>query len=313
MKILVTGAFGFVGSNVAEYFKSHSNYTLLALDIDCPKNNQYSKCYSWQELDLIDWDDINCIIHLAGKAHDTKQLAEAEEYFKINVNLTKEIFQYFLRFPIDKFIYFSSVKAAADTLTDTPLSEDYPPNPLTPYGKSKYESEKYLLSIKVDRTKEVLILRPAMIHGPGNKGNLNLLYSIFRHKIPYPLGAYSNKRTFTSMHNLLYIIDRILSQKVDSGVYNVSDDDSVSTLEIVQILNRSFNRVGKVWNLPKPIINFAAYVGYYLHLPLNPERIKKLTETYVVSNSKIKNQLGIPSLPVGAKEGLMSTFRSFQP
>ena len=99
MKILVTGAFGFVGSNLVENFKSNTKYTLLALDVSFPKTNDYTKCYSWSELDLIDWGDINCIIHLAGKAHDTNHLAEADEYFSINVDLTKKYFSTFFDIP----------------------------------------------------------------------------------------------------------------------------------------------------------------------------------------------------------------------
>ncbi|MGD4786433.1 NAD-dependent epimerase/dehydratase family protein, partial [Xanthomonas citri pv. citri] len=124
-------------------------------------------------------DDADAIIHLAGKAHDTKNTSEESDYYQINTELTKVLFDKFLQSDIKDFIFFSSVKAAADTVEGV-LTEEVEPNPKTPYGDSKIKAEQYLLSQELPSGKRVIIIRPCMIHGKGNKGNLNLLYKVVR-------------------------------------------------------------------------------------------------------------------------------------
>jgi len=159
---------------------------------------------------------------------------------------------------------------------------------------------------------DAIILRPCMIHGPGNKGNLNLLYGVISKGIPWPLGAFENRRTFTSIGNLSFIIDKLLSTTVESGIYNMADDTSLSTNELIEVMCSAMDRKSHIWNLPKGLIRFGAKVGDVLNLPLNTFRLDKLTENYVVSNVKLKKALGIESMPVNAKDGLIQTIRSFQ-
>jgi len=135
-----------------------------------------------------------------------------------------------------------------------------------------------------------------MIHGPGNKGNLNLLYKLVQKGSPWPLGAFENKRSFTSIDNLTFIIDQIIEKDIDPGIYQVADDEALSTNELIQLIATAQNRKSIIWKIPKKLIKFSAKIGDYLHLPLNSERLKKLTESYVVSNQKIKKALGIEIL-----------------
>src|SRR5690606_1547157 len=115
----------------------------------------------------------------------------------------------FLKRDAEVFIYMSSVKAAADTV-DGILTEEKQPNPKTPYGQSKRKAEEYLLNATLPEGKRVYILRPCMIHGPGNKGNLNLLYKFVQKGIPYPLAAFENRRSFLSIDNLNFVILQLL-------------------------------------------------------------------------------------------------------
>ena len=116
---------------------------LIALDIKETGNHKYDVFYSWNDLDKIDWSKIDAIIHLAGKAHDTKNTSHEKAYFKINVGLTQKIFEYFLKSNASKFLFFSSVKAVADTVKGEYLTEEAGLSPGTAYGKSKLEAEKY--------------------------------------------------------------------------------------------------------------------------------------------------------------------------
>lgn len=314
MNILISGIHGFVGSNLVSELKN--KHSLFGLDITSLHKNGIIKTYNWSELREI--PSIDIIIHLAGKAHDTKNQLKAEEYFNINLGLTQKIFDYFLQSTATKFIFFSTVKAAADTV-DEILTEDAILSPKGPYGESKQAAEQYILSRNsqlVTRNsqpnKKVYILRPCMIHGPGNKGNLNLLYKVVKKGLPWPLGAYENKRSMVSIDNLTWIIQQLIEKDVEPGIYHIADDEVVSTNEIIQLMANSLDKKPRIWSFPKKMINGMASIGNLLLLPLNQERLKKLTESYVVSNKKIKRALSIEKLPVTASEGLIKTFNSFK-
>ena len=315
-RLLITGVHGFVGSNLVAALKGDN--TIYGLDIVAPEKDGVKKTYSWEDLENNTIPPVDAIIHLAGKAHDLKNKSASDIYFKINTDLTKKIFNYFTaNRDIHKFIFFSSVKAAVDKVPDDILTEDVTPCPVGPYGESKVRAEEYIL----DRLKEapqlygdrdVIILRPCMIHGPGNKGNLNLLYGVISKGIPWPLGAFENKRTFTSIDNLSFVIEKLLSMKVESGIYNMADDEALSTNELIDVMCKAMGKKSHIWNLPKGMIRFGARTGDVLHLPLNTFRLDKLTENYIVSNEKIKRALNIESMPVNARDGLTETIRSFQ-
>ena len=314
MKILITGAHGFVGSNLVEALsKKHSIY---GLDIIAPEKEGVIKTYSWEDLDKPgEIPAVDAIIHLAGKAHDTKNQSTAEVYFKVNTELTKKIYDYYLASPTaKKFIFFSSVKAAADRVEGDYVDENVTPNPVGPYGESKIKAEEYIREKEAERIakgKEAYVLRPCMIHGPGNKGNLNLLYGVVKKGIPWPLGAFENKRTFTSIDNLCFIIKGLLTKEVESGIYNINDDEAVSTNELIEIICSAMGKKAHIWRIPRGLMEGVAKSGGWLHLPLNPERLQKLTENYVSSNVKIKKALGVVKLPVRAKDGLAMTIKSF--
>ncbi|MDH6307765.1 nucleoside-diphosphate-sugar epimerase [Dysgonomonas sp. PFB1-18] len=307
--ILITGAYGFVGTNLVNYLKN--SYTLWALDVRQQKEGLYSRYFSWDDLGSIPFDEVDTIIHLAGKAHDVKGTSEAQIYFDINTGLTQKVFDRFLSSDSKKFIFFSSVKAAADYVPGDILTEDIIPHPVGPYGESKIKAEEYIQS-KDWNDKKVYIFRPCMIHGPGNKGNLNLLYSFINKGIPYPLGSFKNKRSFTSVENLCYIIDAVAKANVESGIYNIADDIPLSTNELIGLICLGLERKPRIWNMPKKTINMVAKIGNVLHLPLNTARLDKLTENYIVDNTKIKSALGIKDLPVTSSDGIIKTIKSFK-
>lgn len=307
MKILITGVHGFVGSNLVKSLSGGN--AIYGLDIVSPQKDGVVKTFSWEELEKGTVPDVDAIIHLAGKAHDTKSQSKAEVYFKVNTDLTKKIYDYFVKSSAKKFIFFSSVKAAADRVEGEFVDENVVPTPKGPYGESKIAAERYIQS---NQDKQTYILRPCMIHGPGNKGNLNLLYGVVKKGIPWPLGAFENKRTFTSIDNLCYIINGLLTKDVDSGIYNINDDEAVSTNELIEIICETLGKKAHIWHIPRGLMEYVAKIGGLLHLPLNPERLQKLTENYVSSNAKIKKALGIEKLPVRAKFGLKKTILAFE-
>jgi len=314
MKIMITGVHGFVGSNMVAYLAKENE--IYGIDIIAPEKEGVAKTYSWDDMDAGQMPNVDAIIHLAGKAHDTKNQAAADVYFKVNTELTKKVFDYFLTHEsIKKFVFFSTAKAAADKI-DGILTEDVIPSPVGPYGESKIAAERYILDkLTADGLpltgKQVYIFRPCMIHGPGNKGNLNLLYNVVKKGIPWPLGAFENRRTFTSIENICFAVNGVLTKDVPSGIYNMGDDEALSTNELIEEICKSLGKKAHIWKLPQGLMNGMAKVGGWLHLPLNPERLRKLTENYVSSNAKIKKALGVEKMPVEARTGLQTTLKSF--
>ena len=313
MKILITGVHGFVGSNLVNSLVGE--HVIYGLDIISPQKDGVRYTFSWDDLDKEGMiPSVDAIIHLAGKAHDTKNQAAADVYFKVNTELTKRIYDYFLMSTAKKFVFFSTAKAAADKVEGV-LTEDVVPAPVGPYGESKIAAEKYILSKEketISKNKDFYIFRPCMIHGPGNKGNLNLLYGVVKKGIPWPLGAFENRRTFTSIENICFAVNGVLTKDVPSGIYNMGDDEALSTNELIEEICKSLGKKARIWRLPKGLMNCTAKVGGWLHLPLDPERLRKLTENYISSNEKIKKALGVDKMPVDARTGLQRTLESFK-
>tara|TARA_R110001592_G_scaffold246740_1_gene508689 strand:- start:2360 stop:3295 length:936 start_codon:yes stop_codon:yes gene_type:complete len=302
---IVTGNKGFVGINLTSYLNNKGKNTIGVSRTPDLDELRY-EALNIEKLNK----SISCI-HLAGKAHDLKKTSEDAEYFEVNTELTKSLFDKFLQSDCEVFIYMSSVKAAADEVKGF-LTEDVTPTPVTVYGKSKLFAENYILSKEIPQNKRVYILRPCMIHGPGNKGNLNLLYSFVSKGIPYPFGKYKNKRSFVSVENLCFIINELIdNSKIESGIYNIADDKSLSTKELVTVIANTLGKPIKILNTPKFLINIVAKIGDFFPLPINSERTVKLTENYLVSNEKVKRALSLKNLPLSAELGMRKTINSF--
>lgn len=278
----MTGSHGFVGTNLVEALSS--------------------------EHEIIRWDvksddelpDCEAVIHLAGKAHDTKNVSREDAYYEVNTELTKKIFDVFLKSAAKMFIFFSTIKAQDGD---------------TAYAKSKKAAEEYICGKFRDEClefsdKKVCILRPCMIHGKGVKGNLPLLFKFVKRGLPWPLAAFENQRSYASMGNVSFVVSELLRKDVESGTYNICDDEPISTNALIRLMSECLGMKGRLFRVPKGLIKFGARVGDYLHLPLNTERLGKLTDDYVVDNSGIKRALGISSMPIKAMDGMRVTIEN---
>jgi nucleoside-diphosphate-sugar epimerase len=290
--IFLTGSSGFVGSSILNYFKNEDFFV-------ASRGNETK------------FHGAKIVIHLAGKAHDLKNDINSSEYYEVNTDLTKMVFDAFVETDAKVFVFLSSVKAIADELTEI-LTENHIPNPITYYGKSKLLAEQYILFNEIPRGKRVYILRPCMIHGPGNRGNLNMLFEFASKGIPWPLGAFENKRSFCSIDNLLFIIQELIEREdIPSGVYNVADDEPISTNELILLIAQSIGKNPKIYKISKWFVRLMARIGDLFYISFNTERLQKLTSTYLVSNSKIKHAMGKP-LPLNSRDGLLKTFKAFK-
>ena len=315
-KVLITGSNGFVGTNLRRHLAG--KVEILTLDVS-------NADYGWNDLKKIPWSDVDAVVHLAGKAHDLKKVTDEKSYFEINVGLTERLWEA-MGEGEGVFIYFSSIKAAE--VDDRGLLPNG--SVATPYARSKWAAEQYLLSHPPpslpsrSSPRSLFILRPAMIHGPGNKGNLNLLWGIARRGFPWPLAAFENRRSFTSIGNICAVVEAIIHspslnvvpqisniQHQAVNLFPIADDEAISTNRIIELIAEVCGKRAKLWRLPKGLMKFAAMVGDALHLPLNTERLGKLTEDNIVDNTAIKTALGWAKMPIRAEEGLRTTLRHF--
>lgn len=293
MRVLITGIRGFVGHNLAiQLAKEHRVFGLS-------RAADGRNTFSWDDLSHGRVPAVDAIIHLAALVHDTNHEARPDEYFKINTGLTQKIYEYFCRHgEISKFIFFSTQTVSTGIHT--------------PYGESKRRAEQFIIdNIARANGRQVCILRPCMIYGPGNKGNLNLLYNIVSRGLPWPLGAFDNRRSFVSVVNVGHIVSQILMTKIDNGVYDIADDETMSTNELVATICQAIGRKPRILKVPKWIVRAAAQAGDKIPIiPLNTERLSKLTEDYVVNNTPIKTALGINRMPVNTHDGILAAIRS---
>lgn len=289
--IFLTGSSGFVGKNLISRFKN--KYEIFRFKRNSKINiNQ------------------NIVIHLAGIAHDTSKNLDSKIYYETNTEFTKKIFNEFIKSEARDFIFLSSVKAVRDSYSEI-LDENVKEIPKSDYGKSKLLAEKYIMSMKVPDGKRVLILRPCMIYGEGNKGNLNLLFKLVSKNIPWPLGSFNNKRSVCSIYNLIFAIEEfIINNNFSPGIYNISDNDPVSINEIIKLMFESKSKKPLIFKVPKIIIYILAMIGDYMPIPLNSERLEKLSSNYIVSNKKILTAIK-KELPENTKSALIRTFKTF--
>ena len=296
--ILVFGSNGFIGKNLTASLQDHYPVSEISL-----RNDDWRTKLGKSEV----------YINLIGKAHDHKGTAVESDYFHANYELTKELFESFQQSDAKLFIHISSIAAVEEYESTNLLDENAECNPVSFYGKSKRKAETYLLEQNLNLDKKIVILRPTMVHGPGDKGNLTLLFKLISKGIPYPLAKFDNKRSFLSIGNFNFCILKIIENRetIHSGIYNVCDDEPVATSQIIEIIKRICNQ--KVLNLyiPKKIIRMIAITGNYIPIPLNSKRLNKMTASLIVSNKKIGKELGIQKLPVTAAEGLETTLKSF--
>ncbi len=299
MKIVIFGSSGFIGRNLVESLQQLDEIQEVSL-----RNSAWENSIN---------ESTEVFINLVGKAHDHKGEATVKDYYFANVDLTKQIFEIFQKSEAKLFIHISSLAALEEFESIKPLEETDECNPISFYGKSKREAEVWLLEQELPNDKKLIIVRPPMVHGSGDKGNLGLLYKLISKGIPYPLYSFNNKRSFISIDNFTFYIKKIIEKHhlLTNGIYHISDNDSLSSAELIKIIKGVLDKGVLEIAVPQFLIKGLAKVGDILPLPLNTKRLKKMTSTLLLSNNKINTVLGINKLPLTAEQGLEKTIKSF--
>lgn len=294
-RVLVTGATGFIGMNLVPVLEA-AGHEVLPFSLRGWTGEAFP-------------EGIDAVVNLAGKAHDLDGTASPDVYRRINTDLAERAYAAFLDSSATTFVQLSSVAAVNEESVDGTLDESAEPHPVTPYGKSKLAAERLLLAVEPPAGRRVVILRPTMVHGPGDKGNLRLLYGMLSRGIPYPLDAYTNERSFVSIGNLAWAVTSVIeTPTVQTGIYLVADDEPVSTGHLVTLIAEVTGRPVRRLAIPRPIVRTVARLGDHVPVvPLNTRRLAKLTEDYRVSGARLLAALGRDRMPVPTDDGLRSS------
>lgn len=312
-KLLITGVTGFVGKNLLLYLKNSNEYEITGISRKKSKLENLKSVLdhgiTYEEL-FEQKESYDCVIHLAGQVIKISENQSSDrQYRDANFELTKKIYRHFLNdLNSEKFIFLSSIHVLTEA-PDCVIDENYIPAPFTPYGRSKFDAEQYIKS--TDHTgKKIYILRPTMIHGPGNKGNLKSLYNYLNSGYPYLFGAANNKRSFLSIENLCFVLKEIVDNDIEGGLYHLADDEPTETHELIDKISSISGMNTRKYYIPLPLLRILAKMGNFLPIPFDIHRYGKLTTDFIVKNDKIKQAIGKP-LPITSEEGMTRTIQSF--
>lgn len=260
MKIVLTGATGFVGSKILSIISSSD---VIIIGRKKPLLFQTNNFYKADIDSTTDYlpvlIDADVCIHSAARVHimDDNSAEPLTEFRATNTAGTLNLAKQAAKSGVKRFIFISSIKVNGEcTLLNTPFRADDDMVPLDPYGISKAEAEQGLRDISKDTGMEVVIIRPPLVYGPGVKANFSAMMKLASLGMPLPLGGVTNnRRSLVYVDNLVDLIVTCISHpKAANQTFLVSDDDDLSTTRMIKELNMALGKKG--WLLPIPVILF---------------------------------------------------------
>jgi len=266
MKILVTGATGFIGTQLSETLAKSGHQvrdTARTITPNRPTTRELITC-DLESADNLDHLTTGCdaIVHLAGRAHVMSDNPATSEslYLSANVDVTKKLAQSAARTGVKRMILMSSVKVNGESTTiGSPFTSQDTPNPQDPYGRSKAQAEQALWDVTSASELEGVVIRPPLVYGPGVRANFASLIGIVNRGIPLPLSSIRNKRSFVSVDNLIDCIATALQSSNAAGqTFLVSDGNDLSTPELIRSIATSLHKSPMLIPIPTALLRLAA-------------------------------------------------------
>jgi len=310
--ILITGATGFVGKNLISLLAQQDyqlnaavrrSETFLAPKVSTTIVGDIDRNTDWQKALL----NIDAVVHLAGRAHILKEKSDdpLTEFIKVNTAGTANLVKQSVQAGVKHFIFISSL-GAITTQSDRPLNERSPCQPDTPYGISKLKAEQALLEIVQASAMDWTILRPPLVYGADNPGNMARLIKLIKTGLPLPLSSIHNRRSFIYVGNLVSAIATCLQHpKARSETFLVSDREVLSTLELIQLLGKGLDR--QIYSFPCPA-QLLKLAGQFTN---QTSTVDRLIGSLEIDSSKIQTLLNW-SPPFTVTEGLSITSQCYK-
>ncbi len=310
MKLLVTGANGFVGSATVQLF-ANLGHSVLAQARSAtalphfvgkvkPLYGSYDNLAAWQD-ELVGFD---AVVHTAARVHQVKEMSAdpLREYRRVNVDHTLALAGAAAKSGIKRFVFLSSIKVNGNyTLTNKPYTADDAPGADDPYGISKQEAEQALMQLANETGMQVVIIRPPLIYGPGVKANFLSMMTWLQRGIPLPLGSIHNQRSLLGLGNLLDLINVCSSHpNAANQTFLASDGHDVSTTLLLRLMGDALGKPARLVNVPQTWLeNAAKLLG-------KPGVAQRLCGNLAVDISKTRNLLGWQP-PLSLEAGLRQT------
>jgi len=270
MRVLLTGATGFVGEAVAKQLLKGCDFDVVALVRtlvnQLPLTVKQVVADLQADNDLLDsLDGIDVIVHAAARAHVMNDTAvdPLAEFRKVNTAGTLNLARQAADAGVKRFVFISSIKVNGEATTlEYPFTPDDDYIPIDPYGVSKYEAEQGLLAIAKETGMEVVIIRPPLVYGSGVKANFASMMKWMNKSIPLPFGAIHNKRSLVALGNLVSFIihcaDYKKTPQAANQVFLISDGEDVSTTELLQKVAKAFGKKALLLPVPVSLMTFVA-------------------------------------------------------
>ena len=266
MKILVTGATGFIGTQLSETLAKSGHEVRNTARSVAPNSSATRETVTCdlESADNLDHLTTGCdaIVHLAGRAHVMSDDPATSEslYVSANIDVTRKLAQSASRTGVKRMILMSSVKVNGEsTSLDTPFTSQDAPNPQDPYGRSKTQAEQALWDVTSTSELKGIVIRPPLVYGPGVRANFASLIGIVNRGIPLPLGSIHNKRSFVSIDNLIDCIATALQSSNAAGqTFLVSDGNDLSTPELIRSIASALHKSPMLIPFPPALLKLAA-------------------------------------------------------
>jgi nucleoside-diphosphate-sugar epimerase len=306
MKVLVTGASGFVGQSVIKALK-HANVHVVAIGRNLSASDanvsvsvpDYCVKDVWQK----PLSGCDVVIHLAARVHVMHDIAEnpLDAFLAVNLHGTVNLAEAAAKEGIKRFVYVSSIKVNGEFTEKQNFTEEDVPNPQDPYAISKWYAEKALRKIEKETGMEVVILRPPLIYGPGVKANFAALLKLVDKKLPLPLASINNKRSLVYVGNFVEAIIICATHASAAGqTYLVSDGEDVSIPQLIKKIAFALNKPSYLFPFPVTVMRlFTKIIG-------KTASVDRLTQSLVIDSSKIRQELGWTP-PFNMEQGLKVT------
>lgn len=290
--VLITGANGFIGSHLTRYLRREGCTVRAAVRKDSKLTEGHNVVVG--EIDgKTSWpgalQEIDCVVHLAGRAHRMKSpgKGEADMYYRTNTEGTIHLAEEAVTAGVKRFIFISTIKVYGEGGRLVKYRADDMPEPQDDYARSKWEAEQGLRELAEKTGLEVVIIRPPLVYGKGARGNFARLVSWVERGLPVPLKAIKNKRSMVYIGNLCDLISTCIDHPQAAGkTFLVSDGQDVSTAELVSLVGSFLNRPVRLVAIPLFILKF---VG---SLCGKGKELQRVTESLVVEVSETNTLLG---------------------
>jgi nucleoside-diphosphate-sugar epimerase len=291
--ILITGATGFIGSHLCPFLDDKGYKVISAVRSDGRPPSGRGQVVAVSDVGPdTDWSealkDVSAVVHLAGRAHRMNESPEEASRLHdlVNTHGTLNLARQARDAGVRRLVFLSTVKVNGETTGDAPFSEADDPHPSGPYAESKWRAEQGLKEISAGSDFEIVIIRPPLVYGAGVRANLLALLKAVDKGIPLPFGLIRNKRSMVGVRNLADMIEYcVRSPEAAGSVFLVSDENDVSTPELISAMAECLQRPSRLISLPIWLLRGAA------KLAGKSGQVERLTESLTVSTAKAREVL----------------------